>query len=183
MHIKLFVPDIGSSDNTKIYTPLLYPSFHPNFDANQLISKYGTWTTKLKYVQEIAQCDIVTPAFYIDYYIGKGQQSFLDDLYKEAKANNKFVIVYASSDYGVTPQYQNLHLYRLGGYFSRNKGNEFLFPNFFPDPIANHFNGQLSIIEKKTPKPLVGFCGQGSTTPLKVIIDLFRGLNEKLTTN
>ena len=176
MVLKIFVPDIGSSDNTKIYTPLLYPSFSTEMAAEELSSKYGEWTSKIKYVSTIQEADIVTAAFYNEKYILNNKKSMLDDLYLEAKNNNKLLLLFTGGDHGITSDYEHYHLYRLGGYLSKNKGNEFVFANFFEDPVKKYFNGLAPIIHLKPPKPLIGFCGQGQTTGLKIVVDLFRTL-------
>ncbi len=173
--LKIYVPDIGSSDNTKIYTPLLYPSFNMEMDEAEMIAKHGAWAGKIKYVSSVFDCDIATPAFYIDQYILKGRKSLLDDLYKEATANGKPLLFFTGGDFGITPtSYQHYHLYRMGGYLSKNNGNEFAFPNFFPDPAAKYFNNEDLTVYDKPEMPVIGFCGQGKTTTFKTILDYIR---------
>jgi hypothetical protein len=144
-------------------------------DEAEMIAKHGAWAGKIKYVSSIKDCDIATPAFYIDRYMVKDRESLLDDLYKEATANGKLLLFFTGGDYGITPTtYKPFHLYRMGGYLSKNKGNEFAFPNFFPDPVAKYFDNQDLVVYNKPAKPIIGFCGQGRTSTLKTILDYIR---------
>jgi len=97
----------------------------------------------------------------------------------EATVNaGKLLICTAKEDAGITPPLQHFHLYRWGGYTSKNKGNQFAMPVFIADPLPLYTNGNLFIHEQKAAKPLIGFCGQGSGGLLKwgkdILCNLYR---------
>jgi hypothetical protein len=74
------------------------------------------------------------------------------------------------------PGFENFHIYRHGGYLSKNAGNQFAYPVFFEDPASSFYEGKLIFHEHKTDKPVIGFCGQARGGLKKWSLDVGKGL-------
>ena len=164
---------------TSEYVPPLYPWMR-SLTADEQQQKFGTWVSDIEITNSFSDCDIVLPSFYADYYFLNKQFSSLKKINEEAVANNKLTVCFTRGDVGITPQLINFHLFRACGYLSNNRTNEFLYYNFFPDPLPLYYNNEPPVIKEKTLKPLIGFCGQGKATELKRITDISRGVYRKL---
>lgn len=180
MNIRIFVPDWVPAYERFVIVPFLHPFLATDKTKEDLIEQYGDWFTHIEMVCDIALCHVVMPAHYINFYYKNKKQQTLFDINRLAIVNNKLTVCWTSGDSGVTPPLQHFHLYRLGGYLSRNEGNQFCFPSFIPDVAKAHFNGKIPEPYAKTPKPVIGFCGQGKAGYRKLIIDIARVLKMRL---
>lgn len=118
--------------------------------------------------------------YELGYYYKKKKLDVLERINKESISYDKILVCWVKGDQGITPSLQNFHLYRLGGYKSKNKGNQFSVPVFIKDPLPDFFNGIIPLNENKPEKPVIGFCGQGKAGVEKVIIDLLRAAKCRL---
>lgn len=178
MKLKIYIPDIDGTRSTSEYVPPLYPWMR-NLSADEQQQKFGAWVKDITITNIISDCDIVLPSFYADYYVLNKKLSLLKKINEEAVANNKLTVCFTRGDAGITPPLQNFHLFRACGYVSNKRTNEFLYYNFFPDPLPLYYNNEPPLIAAKTPKPVIGFCGQGKATELKRITDISRSVYRK----
>jgi len=165
MKLRIYSPDIHlhAKNHTHI-SPPLYFVFYKDLSQQQLIEKFGEWLNRIELVNSIEDCDIVIPATQINRYYEQGKLKDLVAINELAVAHGKLMVCWTGNDYGITPkELQHFHLYRNGGYRSRNKGNEFLSSFYNKDPLVQYYNGANSYTTKQD-KPYVGFCGQGKTT-------------------
>jgi hypothetical protein len=185
MPLKIHSPDIHEHPQNHTHiTPPLYHLYYKHLPLQEQIEKLGHWITEITMVDTLEDCDMVMPATEINQYFIRNRQSFLYEVNQQATAAGKLMVCWTSNDYGITPRFTHFHLFRSGGYVSRNKGNEFLSPVFIPDPVAKFYDGQLHVHHQKTAKPLVGFCGQGQTSTKKMLreiaLNLYRLVQKKL---
>lgn len=118
--------------------------------------------------------------YELGYYYKKKKLDVLQRINKESNSHDKILVCWVKGDQGITPSLLNFHLYRLGGYKSKNKGNQFSVPVFIKDPLPEFFNDIIPLNKNKPEKPVIGFCGQGKAGVEKVIIDLVRGFKNRL---
>ena len=176
MNIRIFVPDWMPAYERFVIVPFLHPFLSTDKTKEELIEQYGDWFTHIEMVDDISLCHVVMPAHYVNFYYKNKKQQTLFDINRLGMICHKLTVCWTSGDSGVTPPLRNFHLYRLGGYLSRNEGNQYCFPSFIPDVAKAHFNGKMPEPQSKTPKPVIGFCGQGKAGYSKLTIDIARGL-------
>jgi hypothetical protein len=175
MKLKIFVPEWRGEEVLKTKcVPFLYPFTSYDQSQQQRVANYGNWINDVDLNTTIADCDIVMPAYYVNDYYKQNNQASLFEHNAKAVTHNKLTVCWTKGDLEITPPLQNFHLFRNGGYLSRNKGNDFVFPPFFADPIDKFLGGEVLIHQQKTEKPIVGFCGQGKATISKWLVDIVR---------
>jgi len=111
----------------------------------------------------------------VGYYYVHKKEAFLKNIDALSTKHGKLIICATKGDMEVTPRLTNYHLYRMGGYHTKNKGNQFAYPVFIKDPAPNFSNGLLTFHEIKTQKPVAGFCGQAKGGLKKWAVDIARG--------
>jgi hypothetical protein len=165
MPLKIYSPDIQEhpKNHTHISIPL-YHLYYPHLSQQELIHKMGDWVTKVKMVDNIHECDIMMPATQVNRYYETGRLAYLQTINNEAAAAGKLTVCWTSGDEGITPQLKNFHLYRSGGYASKNRGNQFVSSMYINDPLNRFFSGELKVHASKSSKPVIGFCGQGRSS-------------------
>lgn len=181
MTFKIYVP---FASDAEIYLPecipFLYPFYNNSKSANEKISFYGNWFLNVQITSTPQQCHAIVLPYNVGYYYIKKQQAFLKMVNNLSVTHGVPIICATKGDMEVTPRFANYQLYRMGGYASKNPGNHFAYPVFMPDPLPLHYNGQLTWHTTKTPKPIVGFCGQAKGGFKKWAIDIARGLYRRV---
>lgn len=175
MALKIFIPEWHNEKiDKKTCVPLLYPFATYEFSMEEKAEKYGDWVNDVEFTKQMDECDFFMPAYFVNNYYETGRKNYLLELNDRAARLNKLTICWTKGDMEITPDFKHFHLFRNGGYLSKNKGNEFLFPPFFADPLHMYYDMKLTYHEKKTPMAVVGFCGQGQATVGKLVVDLIR---------
>jgi hypothetical protein len=175
MKLKIFIPDFNEKIDKKVCVPPLYPFISDNLTFDQKKDKYGDWINSIDIVDTVKKSDIAIPAHYVNYYYANDKYKTLLKFNHDAYSAHKLTVCWTNGDWGVTPKLRNFHLFRYGGYLSRNAGNQFCWPFFLSrDPLSTYYNGHLNIQERPE-KPVIGFCGRASN-------DLF-GVGNDVTKN
>ena len=178
--LKVFVPDRTEQYERTFCTPFFYPFLDEETGEAELVSKYGEWINDIIFVKQIEESDVVILFYELLYYYSKNKLHELERINKVANAAGKTTICWVKGDHGVTPALNNFHLYRVSGYKSRNKGNQFSVPVFIIDPVEKYYEGTLPPISPKTNKPNIGFCGQGKADLAKALVEIARGVKVRL---
>jgi hypothetical protein len=177
MKLKIFIPDFNEEINKKICVPPLYPFVSTDIPQEKRIQTYGEWLTDIELVDSIEKSDIVMPGYYVNYYYSQHKVKQLRKINKAASEASKLTVCYTNGDWGITPPLKNFHLYRFGGYLSKNKGNQFCHPFFLPhDPLTQYFNNILPVSTVKPQKPIIGFCGRASNNLVSVATDTIKNI-------
>ena len=180
MLLKVFVAKKESIINRKSCSPFLYPFLLQHTNKEEIEKLYGKWVNDVSLVDNVEECDIVMPAHHINHYYTNGIVDELKAINRIAVDNNKLTICFTVGDWGITPKLENFHLYRNGGYLSKNKGNEFCYPFILGvDPVERFYNNQLQF-NSKTEKPIIGFCGRASDNNLDKIKDILKNMRRLL---
>lgn len=179
MPLRIFIPDWTNEVYLPSAIPPLYPFLKKQKTNEELIGMYGAWIDEIEIVSSVAICDIVVLLYEVGYYYKNHLVDQLKKINADAASAGKLTLCWSKGDEGITPDLLNYHLYRLGGYRSKNKGNQFLSPVFIEDPLPKYFGNQLQF-QPKTPKPVIGFCGQGKASIAKFIVDFFRGYKNRI---
>lgn len=179
--IRIFSPGIFSEANSKLYVPVFFPFVKNKDNPKTKTEIFGEWINYFTLTDNIEECNMVVPPYFVDHYYKQNKKHILQQINAEAVRHHKLTVCFTSGDHGITPTLQNFHLYRNGGYASKNKSNQFVFPVFFPDPKEKFYNNNLQIHTTKSPKPVIGFCGQGNADLRKKYIDYSRNLLQRFS--
>ncbi|MDQ6812885.1 MAG: glycosyltransferase family 47 protein [Bacteroidota bacterium] len=177
---RIYIPDWCGNYEKPYCAPPVYPFLDDHQYQEDWFEKYGDYVNKVKIVETIADCDAVLLMYELGYYYKKKKLDVLKTMNEDAIRHHKPFVCWVKGDPGITPQLRSFHLYRQGGYKSKNRGNQFSVPVFIKDPLPDFFNGQISIKTTKPDKPLIGFCGQGKAGLGKVAADIARGLKTRI---
>ncbi len=172
MKLKIFIPDFKEKIERKICVPPLHPFVTNNLSFEQRIERFGNWIALIEMVDTIDECDIVMPAFYVNYYYTNKKVKTLLEINQSANNASKLTICWTNGDWGITPSLKKFHLYRYSGYLSKNDGNQFCIPYFVMDPLYKYYGGQLPVHSFKPDKPVIGFCGRSSADLFSLCMDI-----------
>jgi hypothetical protein len=160
--VKVFCPDIEEIENKKAV-----PFFNSSLHASNHEPPF-------ELVMSISEADIIVPFYFVEHYYLNRKKNLLQLWDQQSLMAGKKLLLWTGGDFGITPKnLKNYRLLRLGGYASRNNGNEMAFPAFFEDPIPRYFKGNLHLLPWKE-NPIIGFCGQGKAGLGKWSIDMTR---------
>ena len=176
--LNIYIPDWTDDFDKPSTIPPLYPFLNKGKTHPELVQLYGRWINEVKFVSSLKESDVVVLLYEVGYYFKRNELDLLKKMNAAAASANKITICWTKGDEGITPSLQHFHLYRMGGYRSKNKGNQFLVPVFIEDPLPKYFNNQLPL-HNKTNMPVVGFCGQGKAGVAKNAIDIYRNIKKR----
>lgn len=166
--MKLYYPKDHYNGNYRGQVfPLLKPFIKSvEFTDVQRIQEYGVSERDYIIVESIKIADVVVLPMSWYYYFKTQKQDLAYALIDEAHQKGKQVWSINSGDMGVKlPQFENLIVFRQGGYVSNQQLGHKGFPCIVNDYITNHQLEDEFLSCSYTIKPIIGFCGQ--TNPSK----------------
>jgi len=180
MMFKIYVPLLTAEIIMPECIAFLYPFYNTSKTKDEKVKQFGDWFLNVEITHVVQECDAIMLPYNIGYYYKHKQLAHLKTINELSSKHHKLIICATKGDLEVTPNFANYHLYRHGGYASKNKGAHFCYPVFVQDPAANIFNGQLPVPVNKTAKPIIGFCGQAKGGAKKWATDIGRGLYRRM---
>ena len=146
--------------------PLLKPFFkNKTFTDEQRIQMYGVSERNYRFVDTLEEACIVILPMSWDYYLKFNQVESAEVLLRDAKKRNKKVYIVTVGDYGVKiPDYDNALIFRMSGYRSKLNNTHQGIPVFIEDPLKNIYSTNEIKVSNYSVSPIVGFCGQTSSS-------------------
>lgn len=125
---------------------------------------YGLLVDLFEYEPEISQADFCLLTYHWPYYINQNRVAEAEAEVRAAKEAGKPMVVFSGGDYPARMPFEDVILFESAGYRS-DPGYMYhsASPTILQDYINEYCNGQLNLRDKQT-KPVVGFCGQASTS-------------------
>lgn len=120
-----------------------------------------------EFVEDSKNCDMFLFPIAIEYMAHSGRKNELDGFIVKAKKKNKKVLVFTSGDVGLTLNFDNVIMMRLGGFSSKMKSDTVIMPPFIEDPYLK-LNSQFITLDKKE-NPTIGFVGHANGGIIKLI--------------
>lgn len=162
--MKVYIGEISRvfSKPKKELVDFLFP-FYNLSQSKETVSSFVQGYELVETVDDADFCLLPFPWNY--YYLNKCKEEalqFIDDCQKA----HKEVVTFTSGDFGVTPLVKDVIVLRQSGYQSRRLEKQFALPAFVNDPVERFFEGDVQL-RKKQDRPVVGFCGQGTSSPLR----------------
>lgn len=174
----------------KIY----YPKFHYNwkyrgmvfpllkafikgddFTDKQRKELYGVSEKDFEFTDSIENANVVILTMAWNYYRETNQMSEAIVLIKQAQCLNKKVWSINAGDFGVKlPCFENLVVFRQGGYVSKNQNGHVGHPSFIHDYIKKHQLKEQYLNFSFGPKPIVGFCGQANLSKWNALSEVLK---------
>ncbi|MHA7943497.1 exostosin domain-containing protein [Formosa sp. 3Alg 14/1] len=144
------------------------PSIHlfPLIDA--LLTEQGLIpNSDFEFVLNPEDCDLFLFPVTVDYMLGSGRKKEIETFIEHAKNNCKKVLVFTTGDIGITLDFSNIIILRLGGFNSKIVHETFIMPPFIKDPYIT-LKHSFSTIEKEE-YPVIGFVGHANGTFIKLV--------------
>ena len=144
------------------------------FDDKQRKKIYGVSEDDFSFVATPEEADVGILPMTWNYYCKTGKTALALGFINSAALKGKKILVYNAGDFGLKmPVFENVLVFRLGGYLSHFRENERIIPPFIEDP--------LNIVEKKDiskrayhDRPVVGFCGWTNDSSLNAVKEKLR---------
>lgn len=109
----------------------------------------------------IADADVVALPMAWNYYVNRQKVRLALDLAARADRFGKHVMVWSEGDNGARVPFENLLLFQYSIQRSRRRRFEYARTPFTRDYAAVYFSGRIEY-RPKSPKPIIGFCGQAA---------------------
>jgi len=135
---------------------------------------YGEWVEFFEYTPDIAQADVCLLTYFWSHYVESDTvPEALADI-ENARAHNKDIVVFNGGDSPANLPFGDVILFESAGYRS-TPGLRYhsAQPSYIADYLQDYCGGELQI-RQKSPKPVVGFCGQASLSPAQTAWRLLR---------
>ena len=156
---------IGSSDvssaNIKNLSPVV--AFHRECEAQA--GRLAGRSSPFAFVEHPSQSDVCALPMRWNYYIAKARQDEAVALADQARSAGKRTLIWFTGDLPPIIPIPDAIVFRCSVYRSRQKPDEFAAPHFIDDPTP----AEDVHLRRKSPKPLVGFCGYAGVHAVKMV--------------
>lgn len=164
MRLKIYtdISCIPKSGTPVILLQPFLPEISPKYDPDNLGQKtYYEHASTYFVLTELERCDYgIFPVYWDAKYYELGEM-----LCDKARQKGKKVLFFSMSDWYDEVPFSNAIVFRNHIFRSQRKPNEFAAnAGWLEDLLATHNNSQLNLIQW-TPKPIIGFCGNGQPAP------------------
>ncbi|WP_179018600.1 exostosin domain-containing protein [Winogradskyella forsetii] len=173
--MKLYYPKDHYNGNYRGQVfPLLKPFIKDaEFTDAQRIRGYGVSERDFIIVLSIKIADVVVLPMSWYYYFLMQKQDLAYALIDEARQMGKQVWSINSGDMGVKlPQFENLIVFRQGGYVSKQQLGHRGFPSIVSDYISKQQLEDGFLNCSYTTRPIVGFCGQANPSKYNALKEM-----------
>ena len=136
---------------------------------------------KFEIVEDIQASDFCLLSLPWNCYQNSAMRPRLEEIADIAAQNNQFLFAMADGDYEPIVHLKNVVLFHPGPNKSirRRNAHTFALPSFWPDYRKIYFDDRQTYRQKQ-PRPVVGFCGQGASTPRKLVVYVLRNFMRNL---
>lgn len=175
--MKIYVDSSTVTDsNIKNLSPLF--SFHwSGLDASNICSGKQNPDSRIVISHDIARSDWAALPMHWTYYLWnkKAKMPEADAIAKLASDNGKGLIVWFRGDLVPIVPYANAEVFLPGMIRSRSTPRQHACPVFINDPRPV-WGSNKETIRHKGERPVVGFCGYGSLSKIKLLWSMYKGV-------
>ncbi|MCC7450186.1 MAG: exostosin family protein [Anaerolineae bacterium] len=127
---------------------------------------YGVRADIFEVVDTIAAADVCLLPMLWNYYLDHNRVEQARQLARMAQNAGKEIIVWSEGDYGVHVPIENAVVFQYTINRARRACREYALAPAFDDNVALYLSGE-PCYRPKTERPVVGFCGQAASSPVK----------------
>ena len=162
--------------------PLLKPFIkEDDFTDAKRIKIYGVSHNDFTIVNSIETCDVTVLPMSWYYYKRTNQMALAYEFIDEAKKAGKIVWSINNGDFGVKlPSFENLIVFRQGGYISNKQIGHKGYPSFIDDYLIKNDLIKSYLNNTYSDQPIVGFCGHAKRSKPDAIIEMMKQLVRNL---
>ncbi len=165
-------------NNIKIYSCFQSYNKEDRYNLNNIIKSlwndrstearirvYGEWVELFEYTPDIARADVCLLTYFWSHYVESNTIPEALAEIENARAHNKEIVIFNGGDSPANLPFDDVILFESAGYRS-TPGLRYhsAQPSYIADYVQQYCGGELQL-RHKTPKPVVGFCGQASLSP------------------
>lgn len=156
--------------------PLLKPFIKgDDFTDKQRKDLYGVSEDDFELTDFIEDADVIILTMAWNYYRRSAQLSKAFTLIASAQHYNKIVWSINSGDFGVKlPYFENLIVFRQGGYVSNNQNGHLGYPSFISDYLSKYQLKDIYLNTQYYGLPKVGFCGQANLSKWNALREMLK---------
>jgi hypothetical protein len=130
---------------------------------------YGEWVDLFTYEPNLSEADISILTYHWPYYIHHKRVLEAQTEIKSAHQHGKPMVVFSGGDHPANIPFEDVLLFESAGYRStpglRYHSGQ---PSYIPDYLDVYCGGELTLRPKRD-IPVVGFCGQASTSAIQTV--------------
>jgi len=130
------------------------------------LKTFGEWVNTYQFIDDPAQADICILTYYWKHYQEQDLIGQAESELSIAQKYHKPLVVFNEGDPPANVPFTDIILFEFGGYRStpglRYHSSQ---PSYMTDYLDVYCGGKLKLRPKQD-KPMVGFCGQSSTSPI-----------------
>jgi hypothetical protein len=128
---------------------------------------YGDWVDQFTYQPDIAQADVCLLTYHWPYYHEHDNLVEAQAEVDAARQHGKPMVVFSGGDHPANVPFEDMILFESAGYRSTpGLGYHSAQPSYIQDYLQIYCQGELKL-RPKHEVPVLGFCGQASTSPLQ----------------
>lgn len=113
-------------------------------------------------VNDIERSDVAVFPINITHLYLLRRKAELVNFIDKARTNHKIIWVFSGGDIGLTLPFEDIFVFRLGGFNSKMGKNTMIFPSFISDPLEIALKTDFLALPK-TEIPEIGFVGHAQT--------------------
>jgi len=162
-----FDDQIPFSENRLDLCDVIRP-FWNNRSLEENIKIYGDFPKWLERVDSLDKADAAVLPMHWGYYQRSHQERVGARFAEQARSANKPLVVFAPGDLKPHVPFADAVIFGASLYRSKSKSHHFAHAAFLGDYVAQYLGNHMSP-RVKGKKPVVGFCGQASSTPVRLM--------------
>ena len=175
--MKLYYP---ISHYNRDFRGMVFPLLKPfikgeDFNDKQRKNLYGVSEVDFEFTDFIEDADVIILTMAWNYYRRVAQLNKAFTLIASAQRYNKIVWSINAGDFGVKlPYFENLIVFRQGGYVSNNQTGHMGHPSFISDYLSKYQLKDIYLNIQYQSLPKVGFCGQADLSKWNALKEMLK---------
>ena len=166
--LKVFTDKSHFTDDNRAHLHDLLRPYWNNHPLNEREDIYGERYHFFTLTEDIHEADFCVLPMKWAYYVTRDLVQLALEFVNAAEAAGKVTVVSSPGDqYYDVPFSGRVVIFQASLYRSIRKPNEFIVPPIFKDNVQIYRDGTPNY-RRKTPRPVVGFCGNATDDPLIV---------------
>ena len=180
--LRLYVDPAWRRDG--IHSPLMNPWWgnpivEESIFAKQLFDTYAFDTSYYTITNDIRAADMVLAPYRHVWFL-RHDKALFDECVRTAKKAGLPLLIDGAGDVEYPLAVEDVYILRIGGYRFISEHGRIQIPPLADDLLERYRGGQLSIRKKKEGKPVVGFAGWTTLSPMQYIRTVVKELPIRL---
>jgi hypothetical protein len=165
--MKFFSNSQNYQPDKRYYLNIIAKSHWNNRSFTERRQVYGDWVDLYNFVPDLSNAEICILTYQWQYYVAYNKILEAETELKVARTHGKPLVIFSGGDFPANVPFEDVVLIEAAGYHS-TPGLRYhsAQPSYFKDYLDIYCGSELKLRPKRD-IPVVGFCGQASSSPLQ----------------